>query len=201
PWTGGPSRYSSEGATILGYDAAELVISNADFYERIVHPDELARLRAIGERVARRREPGYSVEYRIVRPDGAVRDLQEIGENVFDASGRIVAAAGTIQDVTERKRLEGKLQQAQEMEVVACIPRRCRPRPKHSPHGSLRQRGGAGAGAGGRPGGPPAAPHTPRAPPPRGLSGDPAAVLRPPAAARAEADRCERPDRGHAAAV
>ncbi|HTO83004.1 MAG TPA: PAS domain S-box protein [Methylomirabilota bacterium] len=120
-WTGGASRYSSEGAAILGYDAADLVISNADFYARIVHPDERARLRAIGERVARRREPGYSVEYRIVRPDGTVRDVQEIGENVFDASGRIAAAAGTIQDVTERKRLEEQLRQAQKMEVVARI--------------------------------------------------------------------------------
>ncbi len=120
-WSGGASRYSSEGAAILGYDAAELVISNGDYYERIVHPDERARLRAIGERVARRCEPGYSVEYRVVRPDGAVRDLQEIGENVFDAAGRIVSAAGTIQDVTERKRLAGQLQQAQKMEVVARI--------------------------------------------------------------------------------
>ncbi len=50
------------------------------------------------------------MEYRVVLPDGAVRNIHEIGHPVFDASGNLVESVGTVIDVTERKRAEKERQ-------------------------------------------------------------------------------------------
>jgi len=57
----------------------------------------------------------YFNEYRIVRPDGSVRWIESRGtaETQGD-TGRAVAFAGTLQDITERKVTEDKLRQNQE---------------------------------------------------------------------------------------
>jgi len=61
----------------------------------------------------------FDREYRIVRPsDGQIRWVHGRGELVRDAKGQLLTLAGTIQDITERKRLEEQLLQAQKMESV-----------------------------------------------------------------------------------
>ena len=73
-----------------------------EFIERFVHPDDREYMRKAFQTrgTADRRA---MVEYRIVRPDGAVRHLQSVTDTVKDKSGRIVQLVGTILDVTDRK--------------------------------------------------------------------------------------------------
>ena len=68
-------------------------------------------------------DPG--LEYRIVRPDGAVRVVHREGETITDAAGRVIGVIGTVQDVTEvrqaeaaRRELEAQLLQSQKMEAL-----------------------------------------------------------------------------------
>ena len=76
-----------------------------------VHPDDRARLRAATERALATKVP-QPLEYRIVRPDGAERTVWADGEFLFDAKGNAVRMVGTIQDITDQKRVEEALRKA-----------------------------------------------------------------------------------------
>ena len=70
-----------------------------------VHPDDQARVRdAIDSAVATRAD--YSLEFRIVRPDGHVRWLRDRGRIVVDDAGVPLSATGAVMDITEQRRLE-----------------------------------------------------------------------------------------------
>lgn len=76
-----------------------------------IHPDDRARVeRVVGEALAARRPVEF--EYRIVRPDGAVRTL--LGRNVVivNGAGEPIRLAGTSLDITERKIIEDALRAA-----------------------------------------------------------------------------------------
>jgi PAS domain S-box-containing protein len=52
----------------------------------------------------------YAINYRIVRPDGEVRIVHSKREAIFDKMNKPIQAKGTIQDVTEHKKSEEKIQ-------------------------------------------------------------------------------------------
>jgi PAS domain S-box-containing protein len=82
---------------IAGYPAAELIHNRVRSYASIVHPDDADMLtEAVGDGAP------YSVEYRVVRPDGTVRWVLERGQGVHDAAGN-AWLAGAVFDVTERR--------------------------------------------------------------------------------------------------
>src|SRR4051794_23582419 len=79
-----------------------------------VHADDRARVaRVIETAVAERR--GWSLDYRIVRPDGEIRMVHARGEVVIDESGRPAVVRGTAQDVTESRRVEDALRAAEQL--------------------------------------------------------------------------------------
>ncbi len=53
-----------------------------------------------------------------MRPDGVERIVHEEGEVTYDIAGKPIYMSGTVQDVTDYKRLEEQLIQAQKMEAV-----------------------------------------------------------------------------------
>jgi two-component sensor histidine kinase len=74
-----------------------------------VHPDDRAAVEA-GIRAAQGRPGAFGHEFRIVRAsDAEVRTVQVLGEVAVDARGVALRMAGTVQDVTERKRSEEQL--------------------------------------------------------------------------------------------
>jgi two-component system cell cycle sensor histidine kinase/response regulator CckA len=58
------------------------------------------------------------VEYRVCWPDGTVRWLHARGRASRDAAGKPLRMLGAVMDVTDRKRLEQELHQAQKMEAL-----------------------------------------------------------------------------------
>jgi PAS domain S-box-containing protein len=52
-------------------------------------------------------------DYRVVLPDGAVRDLHIIGHPILDENGKLVEYVGTAMDITDRKRAEQALQRSE----------------------------------------------------------------------------------------
>jgi PAS domain S-box-containing protein len=56
----------------------------------------------------------FCFEPRFVRTDGATRTVMTRGEGVVDEGGRVVRFIGTQQDVTDRRRLLGRVYEAQE---------------------------------------------------------------------------------------
>lgn len=60
----------------------------------------------------------YRLEYRIQRPDGSERWIEDRGYPVRNPDGKVERTVGCATDITERKRLEGDLRQVQKMESI-----------------------------------------------------------------------------------
>jgi formate hydrogenlyase transcriptional activator len=85
-----------------------------EFFQRI-HPDDKPGFRELIQ-TATREKAEWQADYRIVHPDGPVRDIQVVGHPVLSTSGHLVEFVGTVIDVTERKRAEEELRRS-EMEL------------------------------------------------------------------------------------
>jgi PAS domain S-box-containing protein len=77
-----------------------------------IHPDDRARVRAEGQRALGEKR-GYSIEFRILLPDGTIKHLEVSAHPVFSASGELVEIFGTHIDLTERKRAEEALRESE----------------------------------------------------------------------------------------
>src|SRR6185369_8612065 len=77
---------------------------------KLLHPEDLPRVWAAVEAALDPADPKpYSTEYRVIRPDGALRWVEAHGIAVFEGEGaarRATSFVGTVADVTERKRTE-----------------------------------------------------------------------------------------------
>ncbi len=99
-------RWSDETFRIFGYEPNQIQVSNEAFF-RAVHPDDREKIR---EAVQRAIQTGiaYSIEHRVIRPDGREIVVHERSDIVSDAAGRPVKMVGTIQDVTDQRAAERK---------------------------------------------------------------------------------------------
>ena len=105
--------WSDELYRIYGVRPDRLPGSYGSYLDK-VHEDDRARVaRVIETAVAERR--GWSLDYRIVRPDQETRMVHARGEVVLDDQGRPAIVRGTAQDVTESRRVEDALRAAEQL--------------------------------------------------------------------------------------
>ena len=79
-----------------------------------IHPEDRERVRLATEN--RPPTEGYDEEYRVVRPDGAVRWVHDRAFPIYDKTGEVYRLAGIAEDVTHRKRLERKVLEISDQE-------------------------------------------------------------------------------------
>jgi PAS domain S-box-containing protein len=102
--------WSREMLRIYGFDPAEPLPSYDALRSRI-HPADLSAAdQATEEAVRDRRE--FDTGYRVLRPDGLITHIRQVGHPVLDGSGRLVEFIGTVVDVTDRMRAERRLRRA-----------------------------------------------------------------------------------------
>jgi PAS domain S-box-containing protein len=89
-----------------------------------VHPDDAERVRSGWRALSTEGETEGEIEYRIVRRDGAVREVAVHAKVTGDEAGVAIRLAGTVQDVTERRRAERALsaEQAKLRALVEQVP-------------------------------------------------------------------------------
>ncbi len=85
----------------------------------IVHPEDRAEMADYLERHVIAGRQRFDREYRIIRQsDGEERWVHGLGDLELDPEGSPLRMIGTIQDVTERKRLESQFRQSQKLEAI-----------------------------------------------------------------------------------
>ncbi|OGW41604.1 MAG: hypothetical protein A2010_18535 [Nitrospirae bacterium GWD2_57_9] len=86
-------------------------------WRRIIHEEDRQR---VIEQLAclLRNEPAASLEHRVLHRDGSVRWVKHVAVPRQDEQGLLTAWDGLVSDITERKKLEDQLRQAQKMEAI-----------------------------------------------------------------------------------
>jgi PAS domain S-box-containing protein len=96
---------------ILGYSDQEIT-NNADDWARLIHPDDLETAQARARDHLEGRSPFYEIEHRMLHRDGSIRWFMVRGSAVW-LDGRAARIIGTSTDVTERKKSDQALLDAQ----------------------------------------------------------------------------------------
>jgi len=114
----GEVAFSPRWALLLGFEAGEIGNDHAEWARRL-HPDDGPAVTRAREAHVQGRQPVYEVEHRLRAKDGTWKWVLDRGRVVaWDAEGRPRRMVGIMTDLSERKRLEAQLAQAQKMEAV-----------------------------------------------------------------------------------
>lgn len=97
--------YSREAFRIFGLDP-DRPAPTFDEHQALIHPDDRDLwTRTVDEAIRQRK--GFEMQFRSVLPDGSFRILESRGQCHLDSGGeRVTQLRGTVQDITERKRME-----------------------------------------------------------------------------------------------
>jgi diguanylate cyclase (GGDEF)-like protein/PAS domain S-box-containing protein len=90
-------------------------------WKNTLHPEDRSRVLKAHRNLA---AGAADVQYRIVRPDGAVRWVHARGYPIRNADGDVYRVAGTIEDITERRALEERLQHQAHFDSLTGLPNR-----------------------------------------------------------------------------
>jgi two-component system, sensor histidine kinase len=104
----GTGIWSTQTKTIMGLDADTYTFD--DFAKRI-HPEDLLRMhKLLAAPIA---GTPFENEYRIIRPNGEIRWVNERGQVICDAQGNALSVLGAALDITERRATEDALRASQ----------------------------------------------------------------------------------------
>jgi len=92
---------------ILGLEVVESTQSVKDFIQH-VHPDDRIAVDKELKRAIREHDV-YSIEFRIVMPDGAIRWLSDRGKIHYDQKNEPAYMTGAVINITERKKMEEEI--------------------------------------------------------------------------------------------
>lgn len=100
-------RWSDEIYRIFGLTPQEFG-ATYEAFSNSVHPDDREFVKKSVNEALDKRKP-YSIDHRILLPDGSERVVHEQAEVTFDEHSRPTRMVGTVQDMTELKRMEQAL--------------------------------------------------------------------------------------------
>ncbi|MBA3937472.1 MAG: PAS domain S-box protein, partial [Planctomycetes bacterium] len=104
--------YAGDTVRILGFTLAELAGGLAHWLS-LIHPDDRAGFETEVARVIATRTP-FRMEYRVARKDGAWLPVQDDGNFVLDAAGRITRMVGFVSDISARRDAERAIRESEE---------------------------------------------------------------------------------------
>ena len=103
--------WSEEHSRIFGFDPTKAE-PTFQFFRNRLHPEDRTMVqRTLDQAILER--SGFSLEFRILLPDGSIKYLHGVGRPILRASGDLDDYIGTTMDITERKRSEEALRNAQ----------------------------------------------------------------------------------------
>ena len=106
----GKSYWSEENCRIFGISENNNNVNYEEFQKR-VHPDDKEFIRNIF--LNSKKSNFVDTELRIIRLDGSIRDIYTMMEFQFDDNENLSFIYGTIQDITEQKKLQTEIEKKQ----------------------------------------------------------------------------------------
>lgn len=107
---------------LYGYSYIDFY-KDLNLWKKVIYPDDLVVLDEREQKIAK----GETVtsEYRIIRPDGEVRWIQDRGFPTFDNKGNFVDFNSVLFDITDRKESEDRYRSLVEMspDIIAVVSR------------------------------------------------------------------------------
>jgi len=109
----GDMVFDSRSTTILGYTSDEIDHSRSEWIDRI-YSDDLERVLSSSNAYAKNETSIFDEEYRMVLKDGSLKWVHSRGNVVArNENGEPIRMAGTIMDITERKRIEAGIKSSE----------------------------------------------------------------------------------------
>lgn len=108
--------WSDEVYRIFGLAPQEFGATYDAFLES-VHPDDRETVKKYVNEALYKKRP-YGIDHRILLPDGTERIVHEQAEVVYDEAGKSMRMIGTVQDITESKRVEEQVQRNYHIQTV-----------------------------------------------------------------------------------
>ncbi len=123
----GIRHWSEENFRIWGFDPQGGLPSHEERFRR-VHPEDRPIFAAHVEKMKLEKKDSET-EYRVIHPDGSVRNIHTTAHVVLGRSGDFVEAIGTTRDVTDRKQADEALRRSEKelrdlfekMPAIACV--------------------------------------------------------------------------------
>lgn len=106
---------------IYGYTGKQFA-EDPSLWDRVVHPDDAEIAREMNRRALAGERT--NTEFRIIRPDGEVRWVQDKAAPIFDKEHRLIRINGVVFDITERKLAEEKITKLAYYDYLTHLPNR-----------------------------------------------------------------------------
>lgn len=110
-WDIGKNRlwWSDETYRIFGLIRQKFAATYEAFLDSIHPGDREYVKRSVSESLDEKKP--HSIDFRIILPDGSIRFVHGQGEILFDNTGKAIQMNGTVQNITERKKVEDEMQE------------------------------------------------------------------------------------------
>jgi len=112
------TTWSAEMYKILGVDAAES--PSIKKIQELVHPDDKRICENLMKTAINGNRPDY-IKCRIITREGILKFIHLKAESHYDSSGKLIRMIGILQDITEQKKMEEHLIEAQKMKAVGTL--------------------------------------------------------------------------------
>ncbi len=89
----------------------------------LVHPEDRGYVENAVDKALHANKP-YSIDHRIILPDGTERTVHKQAQVIFDETGKPFSMHGIIQDITEHKKAEAKIRFLAYYDVLTGLPNR-----------------------------------------------------------------------------
>jgi diguanylate cyclase (GGDEF)-like protein/PAS domain S-box-containing protein len=105
--------YSPRWWNMLGYEDGELAV-DSELWRRLLHPDDLERVRQVYATALTDGTDAYEVEFRLRHKRGHYLDIIARAFVLRDELGRAIRVSGANRDITRRKQMEDALREQEE---------------------------------------------------------------------------------------
>ncbi len=112
--------FDANASAILGRPQSEMIGGLEKFFH-MIHPEDATLVARVFLEILKSDQPEYTLEHRVLLPDGGERWILVLGEIERDSQGRALRAHGVISDASDRRAIEARARQLDRIETIGSM--------------------------------------------------------------------------------